>query len=95
MKKTLSLFIFSSILLLSTASASPLSTGGGGSIESILNAQKGNVVTLKLHSGSELTGTVGIVSAQVVHLSKIAGKEFFDAAAAINNIEAIMVKRKK
>lgn len=95
MKKILSVLMISSILIVQTTSATPLTEGGGGSIQSILNAQKGNVVTLKLQSGNELTGTVGVVSVNVVHLSKLAGKELFDAAADISNIEAILVRSKK
>lgn len=95
MKKYLFLLVLSNILFLSYTSAAPLSTGGGSSIESILNAQKGELVTIKLQSGSELTGTVELVNAQVVHLTKIAGKEFFDAVASINSIEAILARTKK
>lgn len=95
MKRILSVLMISSILIVQTTSATPLTEGGGGSIQSILNAQKGNVVTLKLQSGNELTGTVGVVSVNVVHLSKLAGKELFDAAADISNIEAILVRSKK
>jgi hypothetical protein len=95
MKKKLSLLLLSSILFFSNAQSSPLSAGGGGSIQSILNMQIGNVVTIKLQSGNELIGIVDSVNAQVVHLSKIAGKEYFDAAASINSIEALLVKTKK
>ncbi len=94
MKKYLFLLLLFSVLFLSKAQSSPLSAGGGG-IQSILNMQIGNVVTIKLQSGNELTGIVDSVNAQVVHLSKIAGKEYFDAAASINSIEALLVKTKK
>lgn len=57
--------------------------------------QIGSVVTIKLQSGNELTGIADSVNAQVVHLSKIAGKEYFDAADSINSIEALLVKTKK
>ncbi len=93
MKKAFLSLVLSSAFLVSIVTAGPLTKGGGGSIQSILNAQKGNVVTLKLLSGGELTGTVEVVSTQVVHLSKLAGKEFFDAAASIANIEAVIAKR--
>lgn len=88
MKKYLSFLLLSNILFLSNAQSSPLSAGGGGSIQSILNMQIGNVVTIKLQSGNELTGVVDSVNAQVVHLSKIVGLEYFDAAASISSIEA-------
>jgi hypothetical protein len=74
MKKKLSLLLLSSILFFSNAQSSPLSAGGG-SIQSVLNMQIGTVVTIKLQSGNELTGIVDSVNAQVVHLSKIAGKD--------------------
>jgi hypothetical protein len=64
------------------------------SVESLLEAQKGKRVTLKTRSGQEITGTVKMVSARLVQVSQVAGKEFFDAVVPLEAIEAVLVRTK-
>jgi len=94
MRKYILLLLASGILLMSNVVAEPLSVTGDDSIQSILSAHQGKRVTVKLKSGSELTGKVGEVNGEVVHLIELSGKEFFDAVASIKKIEAVVIRTK-
>ncbi len=74
--------------------ADALKVGQNDTIISSLEKQKGKRVSVKLSSGVEMTGTVGVVNNSVMHLGALAGKEFFDAVINIDNIEAIVVRVK-
>jgi len=53
---------------------------------------KGKTVTLYLTSGQTITGIVSDVRGNLLHLSKISQKEFYDALIAIDHISAIETK---
>ncbi len=95
MKKYLSVLLISGILFVSNVVAEPLSVSSTDSIKSILVAHKGKSVTVMLKSGSELTGKVGEVNSEIVHLIELSGKEFFDAVASIKKIEAVVIRTKR
>jgi len=61
-------------------------------VASVAAAHKGKKVTLKLKSGQELTGTVRTVGKNLVELGELSGKEFFDAAVSLQDVEAIVVR---
>lgn len=61
-------------------------------VASVAAAQKGKKVTLKLKSGQELTGTVRAVGKNLVELGELTGREFFDAAVSLADIEAVVVR---
>ncbi len=92
MKKYLSLFLIYGIFLTSNAVSGTLS---GGTIQYILSANKGELVTIKMQSGSEFTGKIVDVSGEVVHITELTGMEYYDAAASIKNIESIVIRAKK
>lgn len=93
MKKYLPLILMTGMLMFShIAIAEPLSISSDDSIQSILSAQKDKRVTLRLKSGSELSGTVGEVNDNIVHLKQLSGKEFYDAAVAIKGILAVEIR---
>ena len=94
MKKYIPLLLASGILLMSNVIADPLSVTSDDSIQSILSAHQGKRVTIKLNSGSELTGKVGEVNGEIIHLKELSGKEFFDAVASIKKIEAVVIRTK-
>jgi hypothetical protein len=78
---------------LSTAAhAEPFTPGADDTIVKLLTSQTGKVVTLKLGCNEELSGKVKAVSAGVVHLSELSGKEFYDAAVATGSISAVLVR---
>lgn len=72
--------------------AETLSISSDDSIQSVLSAQKGKRVTLRLKSGNDLSGTVGEVNDNIVHIKQLAGKEFFDAAVALKGILAVEIR---
>ncbi len=61
-------------------------------IKSVLERQIGKAVRLRLQSGEEIGGTVTKVGDQVVHLSELAGREFFDAVVRIDGIGAVIFR---
>jgi hypothetical protein len=79
-------------VLASGALAAPVAIGKADTIASVLAAQQGNRVTLRLGSGEELSGKVVTVGESVVQLGELASKEFFDAVIPISSIEAVVVR---
>ena len=59
------------------------------SIMENLSVLTGKDVMITLDGGKVLAGKVKSVGAQLLHLEKIKGKEFFDALIRIDNIQAI------
>lgn len=49
----------------------------------------GKSVTIHLRSGETLSGVVQAANAERLHLSKLTGKDFFDALVSIEAIDAI------
>ncbi len=94
MKKYLFLIV-TTILLVSSVSAEPLSTADYGSIQAVLFAHQGKLVTIKLRSGNELTGVVDKISGEIVYLSELTGMEYYDAATSIESIEAVVIRTKE
>ena len=43
-------------------------------------------------SGAELTGTITKVGEHVVHLSELAGREFFDAVVSLDQLPAVVIR---
>jgi hypothetical protein len=61
-------------------------------VKSLLERQVGKRVGLVLTTGPELTGIVADVGDQVVHLSQLGGREFFDAVVSLDRISAVVVR---
>ena len=76
------------------AASAPLSVAADDTVQKVLEGQAGKRVTVRLRMGEELTGTVKTVSADVVHLGEIAGKEFYDAVVATKAIDAVIIRVK-
>ena len=74
------------------ALAQGLTVNADDTIEKLLVAQKGKRVTVKLGPNDELTGVVRNVTPNVVHLSELAGREFFDAAVDVKQVKAVIVR---
>ncbi|MBF0345026.1 MAG: hypothetical protein HQL06_12455 [Nitrospirae bacterium] len=64
-------------------------------IKDILSERMGKRVILKMDSGEALEGTVVTVGDQVVHLSKLAGKDFYDAIVRIDKINSVVYKARE
>jgi len=82
------------LALAAGVAAAELKVAPADTVESVLAAQKGRKVTLRLRSGQETGGTVTMVSAKLVQLSSVTGKEFFDAVVPLEAIEAVFVRTK-
>jgi hypothetical protein len=58
----------------------------------VLWENTGKRVALRLASGEEIEGTVTMVGNSLAHISKLAGKEFYDAVVSIEKISAVRIK---
>lgn len=77
------------------ASAQGVTVTPKDTIPSIVTAQKGKRVTLRLRSGQEITGVVREASERLVVIGELTGREFFDAVVPIEAIEAVIVRVKQ
>ncbi len=96
MKRTLAIALAGAALSLAgpTALAAELKVTAADTVETVLAAQKGKKVTLRMRSGQETSGTVAFVSAKIVQLSAVGGREFFDAIVPLEAVEAVFVRTK-
>jgi hypothetical protein len=76
------------------AASADFQIGSNESVESVLNAQKGKRVIVRLRSGQEITGTVRAVTGRLVQLGAVIGKEFFDAVVPLEAVDAVLVRTK-
>jgi predicted ABC-type transport system involved in lysophospholipase L1 biosynthesis ATPase subunit len=83
------------MILTGVSAGEPLAIKSGDTVANVVASQAGKRVTLRLRSGEELTGTVGEVNEQLVHLGELAGQEFFDAAVATKAIDAVIVRTRE
>jgi hypothetical protein len=61
-------------------------------IADILKDRIGKRTTLRTQSGEDLEGTVVTVGNSVVHLTNLAGKEFYDAVIPLDRISAVIMR---
>ena len=64
-------------------------------MQSILQKNVGQMVELRMKSGEKIGGRVEKLGAKLVHLSELSGAEFYDAAVAIDDVSAVVVRVKK
>jgi hypothetical protein len=63
-------------------------------ISTVLPRLVGMQVSLRLRSGENIAGKLEIAGPKVVHLSALSGAEFFEAAVAVADISAVVVRSK-
>lgn len=63
--------------------------------QSVITAQKGKRITLRLRSGQELPVAVRDASAKLVVLGAVSGREFFDAVIPLEAVEAVLIRTKQ
>jgi hypothetical protein len=61
-------------------------------LRDVLLSQMGKRVAVRLYGDQDIEGTVTAVGADTVQLSKLAGKDFYDAVISIGKINAIIYK---
>jgi hypothetical protein len=71
---------------------SKLELKAGTTMKDVLTESTGKRVTLRLGSGEEIEGTVTMVGTSLVHISRLAGKEFFDAVVSLDKVSAVRIK---
>lgn len=64
----------------------------GETMREVLAENTGKRVALRLLAGEEIEGTVTMVGNSLAHISRLAGKEFYDAVVNIDNISAVRMK---
>jgi hypothetical protein len=61
-------------------------------ISDILKDRIGKRTTIRTQSGEDIEGTVVMVGNSVVHVEKLAGKEFYDAVISLDKISAVIMR---
>lgn len=69
-----------------------LQVDAGDKLRDVLSRQQGKSVKLRLAGGEELEGKVALVGKDVVHLSGLAGREFFDAVVDLDRVQAVIAR---
>jgi len=76
------------------ACANELSFKTGDTLQKVLEDRKGKMVTVRLLAGEELTGKVKNVSAELLQLGELSGKEVYDAVVDMGKVSAVIVRTK-
>ena len=58
----------------------------------VLAERTGKRTILRMQSGEDIEGTVVLVGNGLIHISKLVGKDFYDAVVNIDRISAVIVK---
>ena len=74
--------------------ATPL-VASAADIKATLESHKGKRVSLRLQAGEDVTGKVVSVEGGTVHLTELAGREFFDAVVEIDDVSAVIYRAKE
>ena len=82
--------VFAASALAEGLAVSPMDTTG-----SVVAAQKGKRITVRLRSGQELSGVVRDASERLLVLGEVSGREFFDAVVPLDAIEAVLVRTRQ
>ncbi len=61
-------------------------------ISDVLQDRVGKRTTIRTQSGEDIEGTVVTVGNSVVHVTNLAGKEFYDAVISIDRISAVIIR---
>ncbi len=64
----------------------------GFGVKEILASYEGKRVAIRLDGGEELEGTLTRVGDQLVHISKLSKRDFFDAVVRIDKINAVIFR---
>ena len=67
----------------------------GDTIQKILEDRKGKQVTLRLSDGGELTGRILAVTKELVLLSELAGREYFQGIIDSSKVTAVIIRTKE
>ena len=75
-----------------SAQDAKLEVKGTDTVRTVLERQMGKRVSVVLTTGPELAGVVTVVGDKVVLLSKVSGRELFDAVVSLEQIGAVLIR---
>ncbi len=84
------LFFISSPSLLAQELKFELNKGYG--MKEILASYQGKRIAIRLDSGEEIEGIITTVGDQLVHLSKLSKRDFYDAVVRLDKINAVIFR---
>ena len=87
--------ILAAALVCPAAFAQDVSIAANDTSQSVLAAQKGKRVTVRLRSGQELTGLVREANGRLAVIGALTGREFFDAVVPLEAIEAVLIRTRQ
>jgi hypothetical protein len=87
-----SFFISKAVLAAESESKEAVQFNANTTLADNLTALKGKTVTVALSSGQTITGMVGEVKGNLLHLVKLSQKDFYDALVVLDHISAIETK---
>ena len=61
-------------------------------IASVLTRQVGQRIELRMKSGEKFVGKLEAVGEKTIHLSALAGQEFFDAVVVLEDISSVILR---
>jgi len=85
-------FVFCLMVSRVFAEESKFDLSTGAVMKDILKDHTGKRVTVRLDAGEEMEGTVTRVGDQLVHLSKLSRRDFYDAVVRIDKISAVIIR---
>jgi len=85
-------FIIAAMTCSSLVAQEKAALQANATVLSLLQGSVGKGVELHLRSGEKLGGKVAQVTDNIVHLSNLAGAEFFDAFVDAKEISAVVVR---
>jgi hypothetical protein len=83
---------FAAAVTTAAAEETKIELKAGTTMKDVLADNTGKRVAIRLASGEEIEGTVTTVGTNLVHISRLAGKEFYDAVVGIDKISAVRMK---
>ncbi|TAN37871.1 MAG: hypothetical protein EPN25_14950 [Nitrospirae bacterium] len=98
MKRGIKLFLACVMLTMTLVTADlfaaegPFELNAGYSIKEVLTAQVGKRVSVRTDAGETFEGTVTRVGDHLLHISKLSGKDFYDAVVRIDRINSVVLK---
>ena len=94
-KMIVALFVFAICLIFSQnlfAQEMKFELNKGFGMKEILTGYEGKRVAVRLEGGEELEGIVATVGDQLIHLSKLSKRDFYDAVIRIDKINAVIFR---
>ena len=95
MKRSSLVVILSLAFVCSSLAQGKIDLQDSDTILSIVQKNTGQTVELRMKSGEKIAGKVEKVGIKLIHLSQLAGADFFDAAVNAEDVAAVIVRMKK